>query len=72
MRKRMKAFVCILAVAIVAGILLELFLSQLFGGWDFGFLPSGSYMSNPLEKVPDLNPVSRINPFSGIYKNPFG
>ncbi len=28
-------------------------------------------LTNPLDKKPDLNPVNKINPFSGIYKNPF-
>lgn len=28
--------------------------------------------TNPLEeKIPELNPVEKANPFSGSYKNPF-
>ncbi len=48
-----------------------------------GFLPFGTIprmgpvlnpvepVSNPMEKVPDLNPVGKANPFKDIYKNPF-
>lgn len=28
-------------------------------------------VSNPMEKVPDLNPIGKANPFKGLYKNPF-
>lgn len=28
-------------------------------------------VTNPLEKVPDLNPVDKANPFKDLYKNPF-
>lgn len=32
----------------------------------------GVVSSNPLEnKVPELNPVEKINPFKASYKNPF-
>ncbi|MDP3244929.1 MAG: hypothetical protein Q8M83_04720 [bacterium] len=36
-----------------------------------GVLPSIDPGSNPLEKVPDINPVSKTNPFSEIKINPF-
>lgn len=72
MRKRLKALACILVVALIIGVLWELFLSQLFGGMNFGLMPSIDYMSNPMGNLPDINPVSNANPFSGIYKNPFG
>jgi len=26
---------------------------------------------NPLEKLPDINPVGKANPFKDLYKNPF-
>lgn len=26
---------------------------------------------NPLEKLPDINPVEKANPFKDLYKNPF-
>lgn len=26
---------------------------------------------NPLEKLPDINPVGKTNPFKDLYKNPF-
>lgn len=71
MRKRLKALVCILIVAAVFGVLWEFFLSNFFGGWNFGLMPSLGF-ANPMEKLPDINPAASINPFSGIYKNPFG
>ncbi len=27
--------------------------------------------SNPLEKLPEINPVEKSNPFKDIYRNPF-
>lgn len=36
-----------------------------------GVLPSIDPGSNPLEKAPDVNPVSKTNPFSEIKINPF-
>lgn len=34
-------------------------------------LPEITTETNPLEKSPDINPVSKTNPFKGLYKNPF-
>lgn len=34
-------------------------------GVDYGSL------SNPLEDLPDINPLNRTNPFSGVRTNPF-
>ncbi|MBI4009771.1 MAG: hypothetical protein HY361_01055 [Candidatus Aenigmarchaeota archaeon] len=39
--------------------------STFFGGL------SGNFISNPLEKVPELNPLDKVNPFKDIFKNPF-
>ena len=36
-----------------------------------GVLPSINPQSNPMEGAPDINPVSKTNPFSGIKTNPF-
>ncbi len=36
-----------------------------------GTLPSMDIQSNPLEKVPDVNPASQANPFKDIKTNPF-
>lgn len=72
MKKMVKAFICILIVVVIISILCELFLSHVFLGWNFGLMPSINYMSNPLEKVPEINPIANVNPFDGIYKNPFG
>lgn len=36
-----------------------------------GTLPTINPLSNPLEKSPELNPVEKTNPFTGLYKNPF-
>ena len=27
--------------------------------------------SNPLEKIPDINPIQKSNPFEGVKTNPF-
>lgn len=48
-----------------SGIIINL-LSQNLGGF-FG----GAAISNPLEKMPEVNPLDKANPFSGGYKNPF-
>ncbi len=34
-------------------------------------LPEITTETNPLEKAPDINPVSKTNPFKGLYTNPF-
>src|SRR3989338_132290 len=34
-------------------------------------LPEIESVANPLENLPDLNPVERANPFNDIYTNPF-
>ncbi len=32
----------------------------------------GNIVSSPLEKMPSINPLEKvINPFKGLYKNPF-
>lgn len=36
-----------------------------------GVLPSIDPKSNPMENAPDINPVSKTNPFSNIKTNPF-
>lgn len=36
-----------------------------------GVLPSINPQSNPVEAEPDINPVSKTNPFSNIKTNPF-
>lgn len=37
-----------------------------------GTLPEINPQSNPVEnKIPEINPVERANPFKNIYKNPF-
>lgn len=36
-----------------------------------GVLPSIDPQSNPMESAPDINPVSKTNPFSDIKTNPF-
>lgn len=36
-----------------------------------GVLPSINPGSNPMEKAPDVNPVSNANPFTNIKINPF-
>lgn len=36
-----------------------------------GVLPSIDPQSNPMEKAPDTNPVSKTNPYSGVKTNPF-
>ncbi len=36
-----------------------------------GVLPSIDPKSNPLENSPDINPVSKTNPFTDIKTNPF-
>lgn len=36
-----------------------------------GVLPSIDPQSNPIENMPDTNPVSKTNPFSGVKTNPF-
>lgn len=36
-----------------------------------GVLPSINTQSNPLENAPDINPVSKTNPFKNIKTNPF-
>jgi len=36
-----------------------------------GVLPSIDPKSNPMENAPDINPVSKTNPFSSIKTNPF-
>jgi hypothetical protein len=36
-----------------------------------GVLPSLDVQSNPLSEVPDVNPVTKTNPFSGVKTNPF-
>lgn len=37
-----------------------------------GVLPSLDVNANPLSQAPDVNPVSKTNPFSGLKTNPFG
>lgn len=37
-----------------------------------GVLPSLNVQANPLSNVPDANPVTKTNPFSGLKTNPFG
>ncbi|KKU85826.1 MAG: hypothetical protein UY15_C0021G0022 [Parcubacteria group bacterium GW2011_GWA2_47_9] len=37
----------------------------------YGTLPEIESVANPLENLPDLNPVERANPFNDIYTNPF-
>lgn len=36
-----------------------------------GTLPSFSTPENPLENVPEINPIDKTNPFKDGYKNPF-
>jgi cytoskeletal protein RodZ len=36
-----------------------------------GVLPSLDVPSNPLSDVPDVNPVTKTNPYSGVKTNPF-
>ena len=36
-----------------------------------GALPEINPLSNPLEEMPDVNPVDAANPFKGIKTNPF-
>jgi hypothetical protein len=36
-----------------------------------GVLPQIDPGSNPMEKAPDTNPVSKTNPYSGVKTNPF-
>ncbi|MFH0712553.1 MAG: hypothetical protein V2A55_01735 [Candidatus Jorgensenbacteria bacterium] len=36
-----------------------------------GDLPEINPLSNPLEELPDVNPVDAANPFKGIKTNPF-
>lgn len=36
-----------------------------------GTLPEINPLSNPLDKIPEVNPVEKANPFKDIYKNPF-
>lgn len=36
-----------------------------------GTLPSMNTDTNVLKDIPEINPVSKINPFKDIYKNPF-
>lgn len=36
-----------------------------------GTLPEINPLSNPLDKIPEINPVEKANPFKDIYKNPF-
>lgn len=36
-----------------------------------GVLPSIDPGSNPLENAPDVNPISKTNPFADIKTNPF-
>ncbi|MEK7089747.1 MAG: hypothetical protein AAB920_02935 [Patescibacteria group bacterium] len=37
-----------------------------------GVLPSLDVNTNPLSQTPDVNPISKTNPFSGLKTNPFG
>lgn len=37
-----------------------------------GLLPAMDLNTNPLETAPDVNPVTKTNPLSGIKTNPFG
>jgi Flp pilus assembly protein CpaB len=36
-----------------------------------GVLPEIAPVSNPLEKLPEINPVEKTNPFKGLKVNPF-
>ena len=36
-----------------------------------GVLPEINPVSNPLEKMPQTNPIEKTNPFSGLRVNPF-
>jgi len=36
-----------------------------------GVMPAINLNSNPLERKPDVNPVSKTNPFGNIKTNPF-
>lgn len=36
-----------------------------------GALPSLDIQANPLDAVPDINPVTKTNPYSAIKTNPF-
>lgn len=36
-----------------------------------GTLPSLNTQTNVLEKVPEINPIDKANPFKDVYKNPF-
>lgn len=36
-----------------------------------GTLPSLKTQTNVLEKVPEINPMDKVNPFKNVYKNPF-
>lgn len=38
---------------------------------DVGGLPAIETPPNPLENVPDINPVEKTNPFTDIKTNPF-
>ncbi len=36
-----------------------------------GVLPSLNVQTNPLEEVPEINLIDKVNPFKGINTNPF-
>ncbi|OGY62841.1 MAG: hypothetical protein A2745_00400 [Candidatus Harrisonbacteria bacterium RIFCSPHIGHO2_01_FULL_44_13] len=36
-----------------------------------GTLPEITPLTNPLEKLPEINPVEKANPFKGLQTNPF-
>ena len=36
-----------------------------------GTLPALNTETNVLEKVPEINPIDKANPFKDVYKNPF-
>ena len=36
-----------------------------------GVLPEFPSLANPLEKLPEINPIEKANPFKGLRTNPF-
>lgn len=69
MKKRNVAIVIIvLAIILIAALAI---LSTISKKEVTFLLPKTGFMTNPLKKVPELNPLKKTNPFTDIYKNPF-
>ena len=75
MKKNLVIFVvvAVLAVGIYAVWKLGLVKKPSGGGSSVptGGLPAIQVPSNPLEKVPEVNPVDKTNPFKDVKTNPF-